>query len=185
METAAKRSGLLTPYLQSRRIAVARPFLTGRVLDVGCNVGALTELVPDDRYVGVDIDEEILTDARRQHPDHRFMHVDEIDPAERFDTVVSLAVIEHVSDPEGWLNRWSSHVTTRGRIVLTTPHARWEPLHGFASKLRLTSIEAHDDHESVLDRRALERLIDVVGLELVTYRRFLGGMNQLVVAERP
>src|SRR5215207_2931933 len=43
METVTKRVGLLTPYLQARRIAVARPFLAGRVLDVGCNVGSLAE----------------------------------------------------------------------------------------------------------------------------------------------
>jgi len=184
METVTKRVGLLTPYLQARRIAVARPFLAGRVLDVGCNVGSLAELVPPDRYVGVDIDDEILAEARREHPEHRFADVDDVDPSERFDTVVSLAVIEHVSDPEDWLRRWSALVAPGGRVVLTTPHARWEPLHGFAAKLRLTSVEAHDDHESVLDRPALERLVEAVGLKLAVYRRFLAGMNQLVVAER-
>src|SRR5262245_59639788 len=46
MEKVTTRVGLRTPYLLRRRLDVARPFLSGRVLDVGCNVGSLTPLVP-------------------------------------------------------------------------------------------------------------------------------------------
>jgi 2-polyprenyl-3-methyl-5-hydroxy-6-metoxy-1,4-benzoquinol methylase len=184
MPTMTKPHGLLTPYLRRRRIDVARPLIAGRILDVGCHDGPLCEFVPADRYVGVDVDEDVLAEAQRTHPEHRFMHVDAIDADARFDTLVSLAVIEHVPDPEAWLRRWSGHVVRGGRVVLTTPNARWEPLHGLAAKARLTSVDAHDHHESVLDRSALEAVIDAVGLKLVLYRRFLAGMNQLVVAER-
>ncbi len=184
METTARPPGLLTPYLQARRIAVARPHLRGRVLDVGCHTGPLAEHVPPERYLGVDVDDELLAEARRKHPEHRFIGVDDVDPDERFDTLISLAVIEHIHEPEQFLKRWTDHVVPGGSVVLTTPHARWEPLHGVAAKFRLTSTQAHDEHESVLDRASLERLVEAVGLKMVTYRRFLAGMNQLVVAER-
>jgi 2-polyprenyl-3-methyl-5-hydroxy-6-metoxy-1,4-benzoquinol methylase len=184
MDKVTTRVGLLTPYLLRRRLDVARPFLSGRVLDVGCNVGSLTPLVPPDRYLGVDIDTDVLDEARALHPEHRFESTEAVDPSEQFDTVAALAVIEHVSDPEAWLRQWSSHLRPEGRVVLTTPHARWEPLHGFAAKLRLTSVDAHDEHESVLDRSQFEDLMSTVGLRPVVYRRFLAGMNQLMVAER-
>jgi trans-aconitate methyltransferase len=184
METTSKPRGFLTPYLQRRRIAAARPYIAGSVLDVGCHDGPLCELVPADRYLGVDIDEQILMEARRNYPEHRFVAADEVDAGIEFDTVVSLAVVEHVPDPESWLGRWCAHLAPEGRVVLTTPHARWEPLHGVAARVRMTSVQAHDEHESVLDRASLEALLAAVGLKLTRYQRFLAGMNQLVVAER-
>jgi 2-polyprenyl-3-methyl-5-hydroxy-6-metoxy-1,4-benzoquinol methylase len=182
--TKTKYHGLLSPYLRSRRLAVARPFLKGRVLDIGCAEGHLAERVTPDQYVGVDLDDDILVEARRAHPQHLFVGIDELDEAERFDTVVALAVIEHVPDPYGWLTRWSGHLVSGGRVVVTTPYDRYESLHGIAAKLRLASDEAHDEHETTFDRESLDRLFESVGLKLTTYRRFLVGLNQLAVGTR-
>lgn len=179
-----KYDGLLSPYLRNRRLAAALPFVEGRVLDVGCAEGVLADSVPASRYVGVDLDAEILVEARRAHPDHTFLPLDELDTAERFDTVVALAVIEHVPDPEGWLRRWVEHLVPGGRIIVTTPYDRYESLHGLAAKLRLTSHEAHDEHETTFDRESLDLVFTAAGLQLTTYRRFLLGLNQLAVGTR-
>jgi 2-polyprenyl-3-methyl-5-hydroxy-6-metoxy-1,4-benzoquinol methylase len=184
MKTKTKYGGMLSPYLRDRRIAVSRPYLTGRVLDVGCAEGHLAQHVAAGDYVGVDLDDEILDEARRNWPDHTFLSLGALDAAERFDTMVALAVVEHVPDPEGWLRGWADHLVPGGRVVLTTPHARWEPLHGVAAKLALTSDEAHDEHETTFDEASITRLVTTVGLELTTYKRFLAGMNQLIVATR-
>lgn len=56
-------------------------------------------------------------------------------------------------------------------------------VHGLASRVRLTSHEAHEAHESLLDRSSIEELLAATGLQLIVYRRFLARMNQLVVAE--
>lgn len=182
--TKTKYRGALSPFLRERRIAIARPYLEGRVLDLGCAEGHLAAHVPVVDYVGVDLDDEILVEARAHWPGRTFTSPDALDPTERFDTIVALAVIEHVPDPEDWLRRWSRHLAPGGRVVLTTPHARWEPLHGFAARLSLTSDEAHDEHETTFDQASITALVRGVGLELTTYKRFLGRMNQLVVARR-
>ena len=135
--TKTKYHGLLSPYLRNRRLAMARPLLTGRVLDVGCAEGHLAESVPADRYVGVD-----------------------------------------------WLRRWAGMLESGGQIVLTTPYDRYEPLHGIAAKLRLTSDEAHDEHETCFDRESLEAAFEAAGLKPSSYKRFLLGLNQLAVATR-
>lgn len=179
-----KYGGLLSPYLRDRRHAAARPWITGRVLDVGCAEGHLAGLVPAGRYVGIDLDERILAEAHRAHPDHVFLPVDELGADERFDTVAALAVIEHVPDPEASLACWSRHLLSGGRVVMTTPYGRWEGMHGVAANLRLASAEAHDEHEVTFDRAALGRLFDAVGLKMTVYRRFLLGLNQLVVGVR-
>jgi 2-polyprenyl-3-methyl-5-hydroxy-6-metoxy-1,4-benzoquinol methylase len=182
--TKTKYDGLLSPYLRNRRLAIARPHLRGRVLDVGCAEGHLAGCVPASDYVGVDLDDQILVEARAEHPEHRFVGLDDLDPTERFDTVAAFAVIEHVPDPEGWLRRWADHLVPGGRVVVTTPYDRYEPVHGLAARLRLTSDEAHDEHETTFNRESLERLFETVGLKLTIYRRFLAGLNQLAVATR-
>jgi 2-polyprenyl-3-methyl-5-hydroxy-6-metoxy-1,4-benzoquinol methylase len=158
--------------------------LSGRILDVGCAEGHLAASVAPDRYLGVDLDEDILVEARRAHPDHTFVGLDALDEAERFDTVVALAVIEHVPDPAGWLARWVHHLVPGGQVVITTPYDRYEPLHGVAAKLWLASDEAHDEHETTFDRKSLDELFQEAGLRMTRYRRFLLGLNQLAVATR-
>jgi 2-polyprenyl-3-methyl-5-hydroxy-6-metoxy-1,4-benzoquinol methylase len=91
---------VLSPFLRNQRLRMARPFLDGRVLDVGCGSGALAGEVSPDRYVGVDVDAISLRRSRVNHPEHasaRQLPTEE----EQFDTIVSLAVIEHVSMPLG------------------------------------------------------------------------------------
>lgn len=182
--TKTKYHGLLSPYLRNRRLAAAKPHIEGRVLDIGCAEGHLADGVAADRYVGVDLDDDILVEARLAHPEHRFMGLDELDATERFDTVVALAVIEHVPDPADWLARWSGQLVPGGRVVVTTPYDRYEPMHGFAAKLGLASDEAHDEHETTFNRESLDELFQTVGLKLTTYKRFLMGLNQVAVGTR-
>jgi len=47
------KEGLLSPFLQTQRIAAARPFLRGSVLDVGCGSGDLAAYVPPWCYLEV------------------------------------------------------------------------------------------------------------------------------------
>lgn len=71
------------------------------MLDVGCGTGALAAFVSPDCYLGVEIDYDSLAKARA-YPWHRFEGALS-NSGERFDTVIALAVIEHVPDPAGFL----------------------------------------------------------------------------------
>lgn len=67
----------------------------GRVIDVGCGTGLLLDLVsiPPDRFLGVDVSESMLEQARAKHPRHTFVRADaqKLDNAYgQFDLVVSL-----------------------------------------------------------------------------------------------
>lgn len=175
--SAEERGGRLSPWLQHRRMRVAQDFLRGRVLDYGCNDGALLAYCPPDGYVGLDVAENGLARARTAHPEVRF--VTEVDPQERFDTVAALAIIEHVSDPAGLLRRFAGLLAPGGRIVLTTPHPRMEWVHTVGARLRVFSAEAHHEHEELLDRTRMQRLAESAGLRIELYKRFLFGANQL------
>ena len=71
--TDQAEEGLLSPYLRSKRIGAALPFLKGRILDYGCGSGALAAVVKPDRYVGVDVDRFVLNRARNNFPQYFFI----------------------------------------------------------------------------------------------------------------
>ncbi|AUB80751.1 class I SAM-dependent methyltransferase [Candidatus Thiodictyon syntrophicum] len=177
--------GLLSPFLRNRRIAAARPYLEGRVLDFGCGAGALAAWIAPSRYVGIDIDAESLQRARAEFPQHRFLAALP-EPAERFDSVITLAVIEHVRDPVALLRLLSGHLTETqtARLVLTTPHPSVDWVHHVGATVGLFSRHASEEHEGLLDRAALTQAGVKAGLTLVCYRRFLFGANQLAVFQR-
>jgi 2-polyprenyl-3-methyl-5-hydroxy-6-metoxy-1,4-benzoquinol methylase len=176
---------LLSAILQHQRIAAARPFLHGHILDVGCGSGALADFVPSGNYLGVDVDEKSLSNARWLHPDHRFQSTLPIGESS-FDTVVLLAVIEHVHQPTGFLSKLLAHlaVSTGARIVLTTPHPATAWAHWVGARLGLFSRHANKEHKQLLDRSRLKMLANACNLDFVLYRRFLLGANQLAVFRR-
>ncbi len=178
-------SGVLSPFLRACRLRAARPFIDGgRVLDMGCGTGALADAVAPQQYLGVDIDAESVRLARRRHPEHTFLTLDEFDdgrPLPGFDVIVALAVIEHVPDPGPWLARLAACLNPGGQFVLTTPHPAWRRVHDLGAAVGLFSREAAEEHQALLDQPILGELAVRAGLEMIQSRRFLLGANQLFV----
>lgn len=175
--------GLLSGFLRWARVRQARPYVKGRVLDYGCGQGYFSQFVSVGNYIGVDLEPQVIELARNLSPEYTFMAVDALPETERFDTIISLAVIEHVSDPLGFMKAMAVHLAPGGRIVITTPEPSFERFHQWGAALRLFSSHAAEDHESLLGHRQLQKLSDETGLKLVRYHRFLGGANQLAVYE--
>ncbi len=178
-------SGILSPVLRGCRLRAVRPFIDGgRVLDMGCGTGSLAGVVAPQRYLGVDIDAESVRLARRRHPEHTFLTLDEFHDGRTlpgFDLIVALAVIEHVPEPGPWLARLAAHLNPGGRIVLTTPHPAWRRVHDLGAAAGLFSREAAEEHQTLLDQPTVGGLAVRAGLEMVHSRRFLLGANQLFV----
>lgn len=177
--------GLLSPFLRRQRLKVARPYLSGHILDVGCGSGALAALVDADHYLGVEVDEVSLQQARLLFPAHRF--VSRLpEPTEKFDSIISLAVIEHVSDPANFLRTLTVHLVESAAacIVVTTPHPSVDWVHDVGAAIGLFSKHANEEHEDLLDRAKLEIAGNQAGLKLISYRRFLLGANQIAVFKR-
>lgn len=172
-------AGLLSPWLRRQRLNAVRPHLRGRVLDFGCGVGALSSECRPDSYLGVDIDDDSLELARRRSPAYRFQR--ELPDSGRFDTIVLLAVIEHVADAAGLLRRLKTLLLPQGRILLTTPHRCMDDVHAAGAWLGLFSREAGEDHERLYDSAAMRALAEQSGFLVLEERRFLLGANQLFV----
>ena len=184
-------NGKLSPYLREQRFRAAEPYLTaGRVLDIGCGIGLLTRYISPDRYLGIDLDRDSVAEAREKNPSYRFMTLDEFaahdadDPhVGRFDTIVGLAVIEHVPDPKAWLDEMKRRLAPGGRMVLTTPHPRLEWAHTVGARLGLFSRAASEEHNVLIDQKLMGRFAGDTGLRVAEFKRFLYGANQLFVLQ--
>ena len=159
--------------------------MRGKVLDVGCGGGALAALIAPANYLGVDVDEDVLATARRIHPHHRFS-ASLPTTGDAFDTVVALAVIEHVDRPASFLRMLESflHPSPESRIVLTTPHPLLGWVHTMGASVGVFSRHSSEEHKDLLGRRRLAATAADSGLRVMLYRRFLLGANQLAVLRR-
>lgn len=176
-------TGYFSPFLRKRRMEAARPYVAGRVLDFGCGIGLVCNWVGEDEYVGVDIDPKVLDFARTLHPKARFLTLDQMGAiaGEKFDTIVGLAVVEHLPDPKAFLLDAASRLAPGGRIVLTTPNPALDWAHGLGGRVGLFARESHEEHQSLMNRRQIAEVADSAGLSLVDFKRFLLGANQLAV----
>ena len=173
------RGGVLSVWIQRRRIDIGTPYLKGRVLDFGSHEGVLTQYCKPDSYLGVEHDPQFIENARKAHP--QFTFVTEVPEGEKFDTVAAFAVIEHIPDPGAMLAMWAGVLEPGGRIVMTTPHPKFEWIHTVGAKFGLFSGHAHDDHEDLIDRKLMAELAAPSGMVIEHYKRFLFGANQLFV----
>jgi 2-polyprenyl-3-methyl-5-hydroxy-6-metoxy-1,4-benzoquinol methylase len=171
--------GLLSPYLRNKRIHAVIPHLQGRVLDFGCGGGLLAKLIDCKKYLGVEIDEISLQKAKSMFPTHQFSR-SLPNAGEKFDTVVSLAVIEHVEDPASFLRELSEFLNN-GKLVITTPHPSVDWVHGLGATIGLFSKHANEEHGDLLDQTRLEMIGAQAGLKLDSYSKFLFGANQVAV----
>ena len=174
--------GLFSPFLQRQRITAVMPFLNGRVLDVGSGSGVLAQYVDAETYLGIERDQLSLDKARSNFPQHAFQS--DLPPlGEKFDTIVTLAVIEHVANPGLFLKDIAARLDENelAHIVCTTPHPSMDWIHTVGSAIGLFSQHANDEHEDLLDFARLTSVGEEAGLELTNYKRFLMGANQLAV----
>lgn len=169
--------GLLSSFLRRRRQRQVKPLLDGRVLDFGCGGGHLAADCEPSAYLGYDRDPGVLRLARRAHPAYSF--TDQLPVAESFDTIVMLAVIEHLPEPAESLASLAKLLAANGRIVGTTPHPHFDRVLAAGAKIGLFSRAANEEHEQLLSREVLVRVGEVAGLKLISYQRFLLGANQL------
>jgi glycosyltransferase involved in cell wall biosynthesis len=109
-----------------------RPWIGTRVLELGAGIGNMTQQLAGGRkhYVASDIDSEHLARLRvrfRGRPNLEIRKCDLCDAAdfaelkEKFDTVVCLNVVEHVSDDLAALRNIRSVLAAGGRAIILVP----------------------------------------------------------------
>lgn len=89
------------------------------VLDVGCGPGRFSEYCTG-AYRGVELNPQAVAEAQR-HGRNVVLERLEDQPNGAFDVVTLFQVLEHVTDPEGFLAEAAKKVAPGGRLIVTTP----------------------------------------------------------------
>jgi len=105
-----------------------------RLLDIGCGAGLLCE--PFTRLgaqvIGIDPSATNISAAKLHADkghlsiDYRCTTVEEMDPRERFDIVLAMEVIEHVTDVGAFLKRCTAMLKPGGLMVVSTLNRNWK-----------------------------------------------------------
>jgi 2-polyprenyl-6-hydroxyphenyl methylase / 3-demethylubiquinone-9 3-methyltransferase len=105
-----------------------------RIVDIGCGAGLLCE--PFTRLgaqvIGVDPSASNIAAARLHAEkghlsiDYRCTTVEQMDLRERFDIVLAMEVIEHVSDVGMFINRCAGMLKPGGLMVISTLNRNWK-----------------------------------------------------------
>jgi len=101
----------------------------GRLLDVGCGVGALVRLAGERGWqaVGIDVDPAVVAYARARNLDVRVGELAKLAlPAGSFDLVTLCNVVDFVADPVAVLAECRRVLVPGGRIFLRTPNIQWQ-----------------------------------------------------------
>ena len=162
------------PYLRWQ-LAQIGDYIGDRVLEVGCGVGSiLAQLGSREAVMGIDLEPELIDYVRRRfaaQPNHSFATLDisRLSPVDlamlksrRFDSIVSINVLEHVEDDQAAMSAMSRIVAPGGCVSIVVP--AHPSLYG-----------AYDEMEGHFRRYSfdgLRRLVTGSGLELVKLHRF-------------
>ena len=95
---------------QKVRQRIAEIVRTGTVLDVGCASGIDSFRYHPNRYVGIDVSEELIKLACQINRDHKFVYSEALEYLEncpKFDFIICKAVLEHQPDVETMMSLYN------------------------------------------------------------------------------
>lgn len=178
---------LLSGYARRARWKTLQPYLNGSILDLGCGITDLPDrLTAGQTYTGVDAWSVALARGAERYPQFQFISCDLNHetlqfPAASFDTVVMIAVLEHLHQPLHALQEARRMLKPGGTLVLTTPSPLGDLAHQIGSRLYLFYSEEEVQHVEIFNRRKLYNLAKNAGLHILRFEYFAFGLNQLLV----
>jgi SAM-dependent methyltransferase len=151
------------------------PFLGQRILEIGCGVGGIIDLLgPRELIYGLDVEADVLDFAAqrfRDRPECQFQLLDiseaDEDSLEKlqdqeFDTIICMNVLEHIRDDIGALQRMEQVLAPGGTLALLVPaHLA---LYGPYDKV--------DGHYRRYSKAYLRTILQQTGLRLVRSHYF-------------
>ena len=117
-------------------ISQLRPYVRGAVLEVGAGIGANTLILRGDAagpWVCLEPDpvlvarlkENLAGSPSGRDSEVRLGTIAALAPAEKFDTILYIDVLEHLEDDGEELDRAAAHLNAGGRIIALSPAHGW------------------------------------------------------------
>ena len=178
---------ILSKYLTKIRGYKVRPYIKGKVLDIGCGDAKAINNRAVTKYFGVDLEYKCLK-LTEKYPLGVFIskniEYDEINIDEKVDLVLMTAVIEHIANYKNPIRQSIKNLKHGGRILLTTPTKFGNLVHSCISILGLFPKSVRDAHVNVFSKRDFIKMAEDFNLELIKYRKFEFLCNQLVIFKK-
>jgi len=150
------------------------------ILDLGCGNGYLVNYLVEQGYnaYGTDASEKGIEIAKKSHADRFFVQDLSVDtlPVElqtmSFDTIISTEVIEHLYNPEAFINFCKNQLMPGGELIITTPY------HGYLKNLTLSILNKWDSHMDPLwlgghiklwSKKTMTQALRNAGFEVVNF----------------
>ncbi len=151
------------------------------ILDLGCGNGFLVNhlITLGFNAYGTDASEKGIEIAKQKNADRFF--VQDLSTGKlpiqlqglSFDTIISTEVIEHLYDPEGFIEFCRQALVAKGEIILSTPY------HGYLKNLVLSAFNKWDSHISPLwlgghikiwSRATLSKVLTANGFTVIHFK---------------
>ena len=152
-----------------------RPLEGKSALDVGCGAGLLAEPLArmGARVTAIDAAPELIEVAKAHATgaglaiDYRFVAVERLDG--QFDLVTAMEVIEHVADPQGFVNSLAARLAPGGLLLLSTPNrTAWSRLLTITLAEGLGRIpRGTHDYDQFIDPDHMRSLLAKAGMEVI------------------
>lgn len=137
-----------------------RPYLGGRVLEVGCGTGTYTAMLGalGGEVVAMDIDDDFVRAARGATAHMPNVQVRRGDVTREqwdsgFDTILMFDVLEHLEDDDTMLRKLHAALRPGGRLILKVPAFSW----------LLGTLDTAVGHHRRYEKASLVRLLEHTG----------------------
>jgi len=168
-------------YLHDALLSMLNKDANRCILDLGCGNGHLVSYLVKQGYdaYGTDASENGIAIAKREYPERFFVQdlsTDQL-PNElqklKFDTLVSTEVIEHLYNPEGFIEFCKNALQKNGELIISTPY------HGYWKNLMLAVFDKWDSHHDPTwhgghikfwSRKTLSRLLTDKGFAVTEFK---------------
>lgn len=155
------------------------------VLELGCgfwgsNLSVMKAIFPSMSFIGVDLSVSAnVSDVRLIEG-----NVSNWTPNNVFDIVLSLAVVEHLPDPQHHFGLLATCVTEAGRIGLTTPAPQAHFFLKALSRLGIFDKAEIDDHKNYLTESGIQAMANNSKLIVEELHTFSFRMNQWAIMRK-
>ena len=104
-----------------KTINMLLPHINGKVLDVGCNRGYITNYLSSEGYdvLGIDFNPKWIDYCKKEYPDCKFELSNILEENRKFDTILMIGVLEEIPNhPKEVLNKLKENLNTNGKIII-------------------------------------------------------------------
>lgn len=167
-------------YLLAWRIQTVLPYITGRLLDIGCGTNELVKAYPREG-VGVDVypwgNVDLVVEDSSRLPFN----------SEDFETVTIIATLNHIPNREAVLAEARRVLRPYGRIIVTMISPKLSAIWHFLRR----PWDADQRERGMkpgevfgLAPKEVRRLLSEAGYTILFERKFMLGINRMTVAEK-